>query len=156
MPTRAELLADHFIRSAGIAAVYVDPDGKIGAVDNVGLFAPGDVALCCAAGDHSKVAALAAGRIGAGHTRADALAAVYAAAAEAGIGLTPIGRVVQRAFAALAIVDQTLADMQAAGRMRDFNREFAALRKANPKLRYQDHLHQRKMQMIEALAKEAR
>jgi hypothetical protein len=48
MSTRAKLLADHFIKCAGIAAVYVDVGGAISADDNVGAFAPGDVVLCCA------------------------------------------------------------------------------------------------------------
>lgn len=155
MSTRAELLADHFIRSAGIAAVAVEADGAIVATDVVSLFDVRAV-LCCAPGNQIRVAALAAGRVVAKHSAADALAAVHAAAAEAGIGLTPFEKVVQRAFAALAIVEQTLADMQLAGQLRDFNREFGELRRADPKLRYQDHLHRRKMQMIEALARNVR
>lgn len=35
MPTRAELLADHFMHCAGIAAVVVEADGTIVAVDDV-------------------------------------------------------------------------------------------------------------------------
>jgi hypothetical protein len=40
MPTRNELLAAHFIKVAGIAAVYADATGAIGAVDFVGIVAP--------------------------------------------------------------------------------------------------------------------
>jgi hypothetical protein len=154
MPTRAELLADHFIRSAGIAGVAVEADGTIVPVDAVSLF-DNRAVLCCAAGSHVRVAALAEGRVCVKHDHADALAAVHAAAAEAGIGLTPFDKVIRRAFAALQVVDQTLAEMQASGQLRDFNRDFAERRKAVPGLRYQDHLHERKMAMVATLAAKA-
>jgi len=155
LPTRAEQLADHFIRSAGIAGVAIEADGTIVAVDAVSLFDPRDV-VCCAIGNQTAVAAIASRRVGAKCGRGEALAAVRAAAAEAGIGLTPFDRVVQRAFLAIETVERTLADLQAAGQLRDFNRDFAARRKADPGLRYQDHLHERKMVMIEALARQGR
>lgn len=153
MPTRTELLVDHFIRSAGIAGVAIEADGTVVAVDVVSMF-DNRAVICCAAGNQTKVAALAEGRVLPKHTHADALAAVHAAAAEAGIGLTPFDKVIRRAFAALEVVEQTLADMQRTGQMRDFNREFAALRKADPKLRYADHMHQKKMAMVETLARQ--
>lgn len=40
MPSRVERLADHFIKSAGIAAVYVDAGGAIVAADTAGMFSP--------------------------------------------------------------------------------------------------------------------
>jgi hypothetical protein len=40
MPTRNELLAEHFLRVAGIAAVFVDDAGAIGTIDVVGIDAP--------------------------------------------------------------------------------------------------------------------
>jgi hypothetical protein len=49
MPTRSELLADHFIKAAGIAAVYVDAAGAIGTVDVVGIDAPARWVLLCGA-----------------------------------------------------------------------------------------------------------
>src|SRR5260370_35121456 len=110
MPTRADRLADHFIRSAEIAAVYVDAAGAIGAADTATMFGPADrVVLCCARGNHAKVAALAAAKAPAKAGRAVALTAVRAAAAAAGIGLTPLPTAVQRAFAAVQIVDGRIA-----------------------------------------------
>jgi hypothetical protein len=51
MPTSNELLADHYLRAAGIAAVYADARGAIGAVDVVGMFSPrGRIVLCCMRG----------------------------------------------------------------------------------------------------------
>jgi len=153
MPTRAELLADHFIKCAGIAAVYVDAGGAIGALDDVGAFAPGDVVFCCARGIHAKVAAAAAARAPTGGAQAAALAAVRAAAAEAGLSLTPIETVIRRAFAAVDAVTATIKQMQRSGGLKNLNRQFKAAREANPKLRYQDFLHDRKAGMLEALAK---
>jgi hypothetical protein len=154
LPTRAELLVDHFIRFSGIAGIVIEADGTIAPVDAVSMFDARTV-ICCAAGSQTKVAALAEGRIAAKHTHADALAAVHAAAAEAGIGLTPFDKVIRRAFAAVGVVEQTLADMQAAGQLRDINQEFKALRRADPGLRYHDHLHRKKIAMVEALARQA-
>ena len=73
MPARKEVLA-HFIRCAGIAAVYVDATGAIGGADGAGIVCPpGRVMFCCARGSHAKVATLAAARTRAGSGRATAL-----------------------------------------------------------------------------------
>jgi hypothetical protein len=86
MPTRNELLAEHFLKAAGIATVYVDATGAIGAVDVVGIDAPsGWVLLCCAPGKSIGIATKAAARVVARMDQADALAAVREAAAELGI-----------------------------------------------------------------------
>src|SRR5665647_3572545 len=107
MSTRNELLADHFMQAAGTAAVYVTDAGAIGGADTAGLFCPrGRVVLCCARGNHAKVATLAGDRVSAKAGQADALAAVHAAAAELGSGLTPFETVIRRAFAALGAVNQ--------------------------------------------------
>jgi hypothetical protein len=54
MLTRTELLADHFLKAAGIAAVYVDEAGAIGTVSVVGIdAAPGRVLLCALPGSRS-------------------------------------------------------------------------------------------------------
>lgn len=83
MPTRNELLADHFLKTAGIAAVYVDASGAIGAVDVVGIDAPsGSVLLCCAAGKQIRIAAKAATRVAAGTGQAAALAVLRSVAAD--------------------------------------------------------------------------
>jgi hypothetical protein len=141
MPTRNELLADHFLKSAGVAAVYVDTAGAIGAVDAVGITAPLDCSLlCCGRGNHAKAATLAAVRMREGSGQADALAAVREAAAELGIGLTPHETVISRAFAAVGAVSQTIADMQHTGGM------------AGAAVRYHDFLHAKKMAMLEAIA----
>lgn len=154
MPTRNELLADHFLKSAGIAAVYADAAGAIGAVDIVGIDAPpGWVLLCCAPGKSIEIATKAA-RVVARMDQADALAAVRAAAAGLGIlSLTPHETVILRALAAVAAVSLTIADMQRTGGMKEMNREFKAARKAGTVLRYHDFLHAKKLTMLEAIAR---
>jgi hypothetical protein len=73
MPTRNELLADHFLKAAGIASVYVDDAGAIGAADVVGIDAPsGWVLLCCAPGKQTGIAAKAAARVAVGTDQAAA------------------------------------------------------------------------------------
>jgi hypothetical protein len=61
MPPRDELLADHFLKAAGIAAVCVDDAGAVGTVDVVVIDAPpGRVLLCCAPGKQIGIATKAA------------------------------------------------------------------------------------------------
>jgi len=63
MPTQTACLADHFIRSSGIAAVYVDACGAIGAVE-VGIEAPRRcILLCGAAGRQDATIVKAAGPV---------------------------------------------------------------------------------------------
>ena len=154
MPTRNELLADHFLRAAGIAAVYVDDAGTIGAVDVVGIDAPaGWVVLCCAAGKQIGIATKAAARVAARTDQAAALAALRSVAADCGVGLTPHQAVIQRALAAVETVNQRMADLQKTGGMRDINAEFKQARKAGTFVRYHDFLHTKKLAMLEAIAR---
>jgi hypothetical protein len=87
MPTRNELLADHFIKAGGI-----------GAVDFVGIDARGWVLLCCAAGKQIGIAAKAAARVAVGTDQTAALAVLRSVAADCGVGLTPHQTVIQRAL----------------------------------------------------------
>jgi len=153
MPTRNKLLADHFLKSAGIAAVYADDAGAIGAVDIVGIDAPpGWALLCCAPGKQAAIAAKASIRVVVGMGQGAALAAVREAAAELGIGLTPHETVIQRAVIAVETVNQRIADLQKTGGMKEMNAEFKAARKAGTVIRYHDFLHAKKMAMLEAIA----
>jgi hypothetical protein len=113
----------------------------------------GRVMFCCARGNHAKAATLAAVRMRAGSGQAGALAAVCEAAAELGIGLTPHGTVIQRAFAAVQMVDDQIIELQRTGGMKQLNAEFKAVRKAGAVFRYQDFLHAKKLAMLEAIAR---
>jgi hypothetical protein len=84
MPTRSELLADHFLKAAGTAAVYVDEAGAIGAVDVVGIDTPSKwVLLCCAPGRQIGIATKAAARVTDEADQAAALAALRSVAVTA-------------------------------------------------------------------------
>jgi len=153
MPTRNELLADHFLKAAAIAAVYVDDAGAIGTVEVVGIDATvGWALLCCARGKQVGIAAKAAAHLVAGMDQAGALAALRSVATDCGVGLTPHQTVIQRAFAAVETVNQRMADLQKTGGMRDMNAEFKQARKAGPFVRYHDYLHTKKLAMLEAIA----
>jgi hypothetical protein len=85
MPTVAERLADHFIKAAGIAGVYADARGALGAVDVVGIERDRGWALfCCTAGRQRLNAEKAAARLQAGAAQATAVVAIRAVAAECG------------------------------------------------------------------------
>jgi hypothetical protein len=154
MPTRNEILAYHFMKVTGIAAVYADAAGAIGPVDVIGIDAPpGSVLLCCAPGKQAAIAARAGARVTPGSGQAAALAALRSAAAELGIGLTPHETVIRRAFAAVQMVDDQIIELQRTGGMKELNAEFKVARKAGAVLRYQDFLHAKKMAMLEGIAR---
>jgi hypothetical protein len=153
MPTRNELLADHFLTAAGIAAVYADDAGAIGTVDIVGIDAPpGWIFLCCAPGKQIGIATKATARVATVTGQAVALAVLHSAAADCGVGLTPYETVIQRALAAVETVNQRIADLQKTGGMKEMNREFKSARKAGTVVRYHDFLHAKKLAMLEAIA----
>jgi hypothetical protein len=91
MPTLNERrAADHFIKPAGIAGVYADARGAIGAIDVVGIECDRGLALfCCTAGRQRLIAEKAAARLQAGAGQAAAAVAIRAAAAELRFGLSP-------------------------------------------------------------------
>jgi hypothetical protein len=154
MPTRNEILAEHFMKVTGIAAVYADDAGAIGAVEVIGIAAPRDRnLLCCAAGRQHAIITKAAARVSAGAGQAAALAGLRSAAAELGIGLTLHETVIRRAFAAVQVVDDQVIELQRTGGMKELNAEFKAARKAGAVLRYQDFLHAKKLVMLEGIAR---
>jgi hypothetical protein len=154
MPTRNELLADHFLKAAGIAAVYADAAGAFGAVDVVGIDTPsGWALLCCAPGKQIGIATKAAARVGTGTGQAAALAALRSVAADCGVGLTPHQMVIQRALAAVETINKRIADLQKNGGMKELNAEFREARKVGTTVRYRDFLHAKKAVMLEAIAR---
>jgi hypothetical protein len=155
MPTINERLADHFIKAAGITGVYADARGAIGVVDVVGIQCDRSQALfCCTAGRQGLLAERAATKLQPRAGRAAAVAAICAAAAELRFGLTPHETVIRRAFAAVAGVTKKMAELQNAGGMKELNRAFKAARAADPSLRYYDFIHAKKIEMLEAIARQ--
>lgn len=146
-----ERLADHFIKAAPIAAVYVDAAGGVSAFDVVGFEAPPNgVLLCCAAG--KQVAIVAKAAIAPARGPDAALAALRAAAANAGVGLTPHRAVVRRALATVEMVNDRIRELQQTGSLRGVNAEFKAARAAGKSARYRDFLHAKKLAMLAAIA----
>jgi hypothetical protein len=70
-----------------------------------------------------------------------------------GVGLTPHAVAVDRALAAVAVVNETITGSP--DELHELNTAFKAARKADPSLRYVDYLEARKAAMLEAFAREA-
>lgn len=81
-----------------------------------------------------------------------AIAAIRQAAADLSISLTPHETVVKRARAAVARVEQTMADMQKSGALKAMNREFKAAREAGLASSYSAFVHAKKLALLEAIA----
>ena len=151
--SRTAALADHYLRVAGIAAVYVDAATDAVGVENVvGLeVAAGRLVWCCARGHHHTGIYANTPRYASEATTMAAIGARLEDLAEAaGIGLTPHHIAVQRALAAVHAVNDAIDKMQHNGGMKDLNRAFKAARKVDPSLRYFDYLHAHKAAMLEA------
>jgi hypothetical protein len=69
-----------------------------------------------------------------------------------GVGLTPHAVAIERALAAVAIVNEALEKAARAGELREMNAAFKEARKVDPSVRYVDYLEARKAAMLEALA----
>jgi len=155
-PTRNELLAEYYLRAAGVAAVWVDADGYIGAKDVARLYLgeEGRIAFCCTRGVHF-VLAYRLELWKQEHPEADRATLIdrlAQLAAEGSVGLTPHAVAIERALAAVAAVNEAIEKMTACGDLDDFNRAFKAARKADPTIRYPDHLDAKKAAMLDALA----
>lgn len=157
MPTRAERLADYFLKCAGIAGVYAeDKSGVIqfGFTEAVSIACPdGRAYLCCA----HAVNAVHIARRAYEWTRPAtnlpaALALMNVIASEEGIELTAHAIVVDRAMKAVRQVNATFMDWQDQGLMKPINREFKALRRQGGVTTYADFLHMKKAEMLRMMA----
>ena len=155
--TRNEVLADYYLKAAGIAAIAIDFSGEILTQDVVGLEADRSrIVYCCTRGDHLKLAAKVqrCAQVYLQHDQLSIASRLEQLAEDHAIGLTPHGVAVQRALAAVQAVNDAIDRMQHTGGMKDLNRAFKAARKVDPSLRYFDYLHAHKAAMLEALARE--
>jgi hypothetical protein len=55
-PPRNELLAEYYLPAAGVAAVWIDADGHVGAQDVASIESAGRVVYCCERGVHFTLA----------------------------------------------------------------------------------------------------
>jgi hypothetical protein len=152
---RDDLLADYYLRAAGVAVIWIGPDGFIGADDVARLnLEPGAVGYCCLRGAQFILAyRLQIWKQDQGQVSAVELAAELQRLAEAGgVGLTEHSIAAGRARDAVATVNQAVADLQAKGELRELNQGFKAARAVDPSVRYQDFVQAWKARMIEAIA----
>jgi hypothetical protein len=154
--TRNEFLAKHYLRAAGVAAVWIDADGHVGAQDIAKLEAEaGHTVYCCARGAHFVLAYRLQLWMAEQPERPDQ--AVVAAkleelAAAGGVGLTPHAVAADRARAAVMTVSEAFGKAANNGDLREMNAAFKAARAADPSLRYPDYIDARKASMLESLA----
>jgi hypothetical protein len=149
----SEVLADHFLRTAIIGAVFADADGRISVTDTVTVAnRSGRIMFCCVRGQQNKVADFSRSLLPPECNQAAATATIREAAAELLIGLTAHETVVVRARAAVAKVEQTMADMQKSGALKAMNREFKAAREAGLASTYSAFVHGKKLALLEAMA----
>jgi hypothetical protein len=153
-PTRNELLAEYYLRAAGVAAVWIDAEGHVGAQDVASIEnEPGRVVYCCERGSHFVLAYRLYEWKKAVVVDPTAIAAKLEELADrGGVGLTPRAVAVERALEAVTVVNDTIDKMASTGELREFNRAFKEARAVDPSIRYVDYLEARKASMLEALA----
>lgn len=155
--TRNHDLADYYLRAAGVAAIWIDGDGHIGASDVATVDdQPGRIVYCCLRGDHFRLSYHLYEWKQSVQASPEAIARkLEEMATGLSIGLTKHVTAVERARAAVAAVNTAIDRMEASGELKAFNAAFKAARKVQPGIRYQDYLHARKAAMLEAIAREA-
>jgi hypothetical protein len=153
-PTRNELLAEYYLRAAGVAAVWIDAAGHVGAQDVASIENdPDRIVYCCERGSHFVLAYRLYEWKKAVQADPPAIAAKLEEIAEVGgVGLTPHAVAVERALEAVRAVNDAIERMSASGELRDLNQALKEVRKADPSVRYVDYLEARKAAMLEALA----
>lgn len=145
--SRNERLADHYLEAAGIAGVWIGAGYACGLLRVVSTEPrPGCRIYCCAAWSE----AIALGRACSLYPETP----IEQRADRYGIAITDHIVVVERALAAVDVVNRTITEMQRTGGMREFNAMFKAARCVAPSLRYHDYLHHRKAEMLTAMARE--
>ncbi|WP_027553554.1 hypothetical protein [Bradyrhizobium sp. Cp5.3] len=158
---RDEILTEHYLKAAAVAAVWIDRDGLIGSQDAARFhLEEGRVAYCCPRGanfilayrlqlwkqDHTHVAP---------PDQAAIAARLEELADEGRVGITPHAVAIDRARAAIDTVNAMLATMKSKGELRELNQSFRAARAADRTIRYADFFEAKKAALLEALAKRA-
>jgi hypothetical protein len=148
---RNELLAKRYLRAAGVAAVWIDADGHVGAQDVAKLEAEAGHTVCCPRGAHFVLAYRLQLWMAERPDQAAVAAKLEELAAAGGVGLTPHAVAADRARAAVMTVSEAFGKAANNGDQ-EMNAAFKAARAADPSLRYPDYMEARKAAMLEALA----
>jgi hypothetical protein len=152
--TRNEILAEYYLRAAGVAAVWIDSGGHVGAQDVASIENdPDRIVYCCERGVHFTLAyRLYEWKKAVIVDRLAITSKLEELADRGGVGLTPHPIAIERALAAVAAVNDTINKMGSTGQLRENNQAFKAARSVDPSLRYADYMEARKAAMLEALA----
>jgi hypothetical protein len=144
-PTRNELLAEYYLRAAGVAALLIDATGHVGAQDIASIEnEPDRIVYCCERGAHFILAYR--------YEWKKAIAAKLEEPADlGGVGLTPHQIAVDRAFEAVTAVNEIIDKTGSTGELKAFNRACNEARKVDPAIQYFDYILARKVAMLEAL-----
>ncbi|KJC47321.1 hypothetical protein UB31_18885 [Bradyrhizobium sp. LTSP849] len=150
-------LAEYFLRAAGVAAIWIDDGGHIGAADVASIDEqPGRIVYCCLRGDHFRLSYhLYEWKQSVQASREAIARKLEEMAAGLLIGLTKHVTAVERARAAVAAVEGAFETMAQRGEMREMNAAFKATRAVEPAIRYSDFIAAKKAAMLEDLAREA-
>lgn len=152
MAAHDDILANCFLRTAGIAAVVVDAAGRLRADEVASIkLGRGEIAFCCRRGQEQDLLAAVDDVAG---SQAECLAYLRGAARRLRIQLTDHAALIERARAYIAGINEKLDQMQKAGDLRSFNQEFKARRQLEPALKYSDFVHAKKIVMVEAVARQ--
>jgi hypothetical protein len=154
--TRSKLLAEYCLRAAGVAAVWIDASGHVGAQGVASIEnKPQRIVYCCERGAHFVLAYRLYEWKKAVEADQAAIAAKLEEIAEhGGVGLTPHRTAVDRAaLEEVTAVNETIDKMGSTGELKAFNRAFKDARKVDPSIKYVDYLEARKAVMLEALTR---
>lgn len=150
-------LALYYFRAAGVATVWIDADGCIGAHDVAPVVSiePERITYCCDRGAHFILAyrlQMWLQEQPVTPSQASIAAKLEEIAELGGAGLTQHNVAAQRARDAVAEIDRKFESLQAKGGLYELNQAFKAARTVDPSLRYQDFLLAKKASLIEAMA----
>ncbi|MGY3501680.1 hypothetical protein [Bradyrhizobium sp. USDA 4471] len=157
--SRDYLLADYYLKAAGVALVWIDRNGHIGAQDVAQVEIDAQrVGYCCVRGAHFVLAyrlQLWREEQPAAPPPAAIAARLEQLAVEGGVSLTAHQLAAERALAAVATVEQMMEAMKQAGELREMNAAFKAARSADPSIKYVDLMNAKKAALLESIARRA-
>lgn len=150
-------LADYYLKAAGVAAIWIDADGFVGAHGAATIEGePGCTVYCCERGKHFVLAyqvhewKQAQGCIPPPDVTAQRLEHI---ADRLQIGLTKHATAVERARAAVAAVEAAFEKMASTGKIREWNAMFKEARGVDPTLKYATFIGAKKAALLEELAR---
>jgi hypothetical protein len=150
-------LARRYLRATGVAAVWIDADGHVGAQDIADVdIGQSRVAYCCPRGAHFVLAyrlQLWMQDLPERPDQAAVAAELEELALAGGVGLSPHAMAVQRAIDTVDRIEREFGTMQCKGELKEFNAAFEAARALDPSMRYLDYVLSTKAAMLDAISR---